>query len=169
MTQIIIGTIGIWFTLIAMLLIATLSIIAYRKSLKKIFILFMIISIPLSIDGLLSRINHYMVRHHHRSLSSTIFGRDYLTKLQPPEYRQMSLEKFTLLKETEEKNRAIDAKYSSEISGYKKKTWPSSLWMNLKYILGQWMLSVGVIMVCLNEIKSSNHRFHSIAGSARSK
>ena len=147
---------GSWYLLIAMLVLAILSIKAYRKSLKKIFILFMIISIPSVSDKIYRKLTLYMLQTHHTSLSQMILKTDTRGESRSAQYRQMQKEKSDLWLKNSDKQKEIEEKYADAISVRKQRTWLKDLWNNIVWRLPSWLFPIGAIIVCLNEIKTSN-------------
>ena len=151
------------YSLIAMLSIAVLSILAYRKSLKKVFIVFMIVAIPVSINNIYRTYRHLMLKYcpvdtylslHKNRRPSTV-------------YWEMEKKKSAIWNKAITETKQIEKDYAQDVAAENPIRRLNGWWQRFLGILQVYLLPIGVIIVCTNEIKKSNHRFHSIADSAR--
>lgn len=145
-----------------MLLLAILSIKAYRKSLKKVFILFMIISIPTFADKLYTKANLFALKKLHNTIPNLIVGKDiressrYRSK--SAQFVQYEKERGKIWIESSKKQDELKKEYADAIAGQKKRTWLKDLWNNIKWRLPSWLFPIGAIIVCINEIKKVPNR-----------
>lgn len=145
----------------AMLLIFILSVRALKASRKKVYLLFIVTALGLSISGIIQQIDNKMREKHQLSLSCIVFGRDYRTNLPSEEFRTLTIEKKTRLQEYKEKETHLEKKL---VDGIKDRTeskpaWLGELWANLATIFRYWLLPLSVIFICLADIKSNKGSF----------
>jgi hypothetical protein len=150
-------TIESWYDLIMMIVLCVCSIKAYRKSLKKIFLLFVIISLPTTADRLYQEIDHYLLTKQMTSISRILTGKfSSERKYKDSGTIQRDKEISELWTECVEKQKAIDEKYSGSITKRKKHTWIKDSWQNIVWRLSSVLFPIAGIIICIQEIKSSN-------------
>ncbi len=147
-------TIESWYYTIAMIVLSVCSIRAYRKTLNKIFILFLIICIPTVADKLYTNINLYLLKNHMTSIPHMLTGK-YRNERSPksPGIIQMEKEKSELWTEYFKKQKEVEKKYEDSISQRKKYTWLKDLWNNIVWRLSSVLFPIVGIIICLQELK----------------
>lgn len=173
MNQTLLLKFGTWYLIITMLLLAIVSIKAYRCSLKKIFILFMAISIPTFADKIYAQLNLFSLKKLQNTIPNLIIGRDIRDSSRhsskSAQFMRYQKAQGEIWMEASKKQDELKEEYADAIAAQKKRTWLKDLWNNIVWRLSSWLFPIGAIIICISEIKSSNHRLHSIAGSASSE
>jgi len=150
---------GSWYLLVAMLLLSILSIKAYRCSMKKIFILFMVISVPAFSDKTYTQLNLFTLKKFQNTIPNLITGRDIRDssrhRSKSAQFVQYQKAQAEIWMEASKKQSELKEEYADAITDQKKRTWLKDLWNNIVWRLPSWLFPVGAIIICINEIKSS--------------
>lgn len=162
---------GIWYLIIAMLVLAIVSIKAYRASLKKVFVLFMIISIPTFADKMYGQLNLLMMRKFHNTIPNLITAREMREspkyRLKSARYMQYEMKRNELSAEAYKRQAELENEYAEAIAQQKKRNWLKDIWNNIVWRLWSWLFPIAAIIICINEIKSSNQRLEPTRHDAR--
>ena len=151
-----------WYHILVMLLLTVLSVKAYRRSLKKIFLLFLVITIPIILDVTYSKIDSFLLRHKRTTIALLIQGKK-ITDPTAPEPRYVEYE-YKLQKMSTDffnKENQLRKEYTDAIREKSRSTWLKTLWKRIVFSLSSVLFPIAAIFVCLTEIKHFKHEMFS--------